>query len=255
VVSQGKRELTVVIPTYNESPNLAALFQQFALLRSTWRPSIDLLIVDDDSPDGTSRIAAELGAQAGVPTQVLVRHGRRSMGAAIVEGLRQCDTDLVCVMDADLSHPPSLLPLMLERLNGFDGVVASRYAAGGRIPHWPAHRRIISLVARAIAQGVIRTPSTDPLSGFFLLRRASIEAIPLTGLGHKPLFEILAQAELTVYEVPYVFRNRENGRSKLGTRAVLEYLRLTMSLWQRRVRTQHRPGLPEEVAPESPRDL
>ena len=250
----GEHELTVIIPTYNESANLASLFRQFALLRNTWRLPVQLVIVDDDSPDGTSRIATDLGRDWNVPTRVVVRQGPRSMGEAIVQGLRESGTTLVAVMDADLSHPPSLLPLMVERLNGFDGIVASRYAPGGRILHWPAHRRVISLLARAIAGRLVRTRITDPLSGYFLFRRASLDAIPLTGLGHKPLVEILARAELTVYEVPYVFRNRENGRSKLGARRVLEYLRLTAALARERARERRAPATPMQHGQPSRRD-
>ncbi len=222
--------LTVVVPTYNESANLAPLFREFAVLAATWRTPLKILIVDDHSPDGTARTAMHLARRWGIATRVAVRNRPRSMGAAIVEGVGQCDTDLVAVMDADLSHPPSLLPIMVERLNGFDGVVASRYAPGGRILWWPAHRRVISLVARFIAHRVIRTRSSDPLSGYFLFRKASLRGIPLTGLGHKPLLEILARAQLTLYEVPYVFRNREMGHSKLRGRGVVDYLRLAARL-------------------------
>ncbi len=224
--------LTVVIPTYNEGPNLVPLFREFAKLRGTWQVPLELLIVDDDSPDGTAQLALALGQSSGVPTRVVVRHAPRSLGGAIINGLRESATDLACVMDADLSHPPFLLPLMVERLNGFDGVVASRYAEGGRIIHWPAHRRVISLGATAMAHQVARTRCSDPLSGFFLFRRSSLTGIAITGLGHKPLLEILAQKDLAIYEVPYVFRNRENGRSKLGGRGILDYLRLTLRLWR-----------------------
>ena len=174
------------------------------------------------------------------------------MGAAIVEGLGASTTDLVGVMDADLSHPPALLPLTGERLNGVDGVIASRYAREGGIADWPARRRLISLVARALARRVIRTPSSDPLSGFFLFRRSSLRGTPLTGHGNKPLFEILARTRLTVYEVPYVFRDRRSGRSKLDLRGILAFMRLTLFLW--RTRATAEPGVrgaPEGNAPSS----
>ncbi len=232
--SEAQHKLTVVVPTYDEGPNLVALFAEFAKLRSTWKTPFEVLIVDDNSPDGSGRLAERLGADLGVPTRVVTRRPPRSLGGAIIDGLSESDTDLVCVMDADLSHPPFLLPLMMARLNGFDGVVASRYAQGGAIIHWPAHRRVISLGATSIAHRVTQTPCADPLSGYFLFRRNALKGVSISGLGHKPLLEILAQRELTIYEVPYTFRNRENGRSKLGGRGILDYLRLTVKLrWAR----------------------
>ena len=244
--------LTVVLPTYNEGGNLLVLFREFAKLRYTWDVPFELLIVDDESPDGTGGLAEDLGSRLGVRVRVVSRQPPRSLGGAIVAGLRHSATDLVCVMDADLSHPPFLLPLMVERLNGFDGVVASRYATGGRILHWPAHRRVISLGATAMAHRLIRTHSTDPLSGFFLFRRTSLRDVEISGLGHKPLLEILSQRELTIFEVPYVFRNRESGHSKLGARGILDYLRLTTHLWHERSpqAADRRP----DRAPSAPRE-
>ncbi|HYM40336.1 MAG TPA: polyprenol monophosphomannose synthase [Thermoplasmata archaeon] len=226
--------LTVVVPTYNEGANLLVLFREFAKLRGTWQVPFELLVVDDDSPDGTAALAHSLGERLGIPTRVVIRRPPRSLGGAIIDGLRESGTDLVAVMDADLSHPPFLLPLMLEQLNGFDGVVASRYMSGGRIIHWPLYRRVISLGATAMAHRIVRTPCSDPLSGFFVFRPAALQGVRISGTGHKPLFEVLAHRALTICEVPYVFRNRENGTSKLGGRGILDYLRLTMRLWHDR---------------------
>ncbi len=134
-------------------------------------------------------------------------------------------------MDADLSHPPSLLPIMVSRMNGFDCVIGTRYAQGSRIEQWPTHRRLISAVATAIATKLAKTTCTDPLSGFFLLRKSSLRGVVLSGAGSKPLFEILSQRELTLFEVPYVFANRRHGKSKLDPVRVLAYARLAGSLW------------------------
>src|SRR5207245_3378121 len=121
------------------------------------------------------------------------RPGSRGLGTAIVAGLNLCDTFLVCAMDADLSHPPILIPTLFERLNGCDGTVASRYAVGGRIADWSLHRRIISRVATRIAKSALDIRCADPLSGYFLFRTASVRGIKITGLGNKPLLEILGR--------------------------------------------------------------
>ena len=230
-----KAALTVVIPTYNERVNIDALFGEFARLKKAWPIPFDILIVDDGSPDGTREAAYNLGQRYGLDVRVHVRPGSRGLGTAIVAGLNLCDTYLVCAMDADLSHPPILIPTLFERLNGFDGTVASRYAVGGRIADWSLHRRIISRVATRIAKSALEIRCADPLSGYFLFRTASVRGTKITGLGNKPLLEILGRKGLGIFEVPYEFRNRAAGESKLTMRAILEYILLILRLhWAQR---------------------
>jgi len=223
---EERQALTIIVPTYNETPNIPPLFQEFAKLRERWDHPFHILIVDDASPDGTGSVARALGDRLGLPVTVCTRPPPRSLGGSITWGLALSEGELLCVMDADLSHPPSLLPLMLERLNGFDGVVSSRYAAGGRTSNWPRRRVAISHVATALARRIARTTCTDPLSGYFLFRKSALQNIPITGIGSKPLLEIISRTNLATYDVPYEFRNRANGRSKLRLSAIIQFVHL-----------------------------
>jgi dolichol-phosphate mannosyltransferase len=226
--------LSIVIPTYNERANLDPLFEELAQLKGKLSVPFEVLIVDDRSPDGTRETAFVAGQQHGLKVRVITREGSRGLGTAIVAGLEQCDSDLACVMDADLSHPPELLPALVANLNGFDGTVASRYASGGRIAEWTLHRKIISFVATRIVHHLLDVECADPLSGYFVLRSACVRGIPLTGLGNKPLLEILSKTEFEVFEVPYQFRNRVAGKSKLTFRAILEFIWLILCLRRER---------------------
>lgn len=218
--------LSIVIPTYNERDNIPELLSEIRALQKGLMRPLELVIVDDNSPDGTAAVAEQLGKVLDMNLRILTRNGRRSLGSAIADGLRVCRWDLVCVMDADLSHPASLVPALIETLDGVDAVIASRYAEGGRIASWPLSRRLVSLVATELARRLLRLPHHDPLSGFFLVRRSSLEGIEISGEGNKPLLEILASAGPVVKEIPYEFRNRKNGESKLDGQNIVDFIRL-----------------------------
>src|SRR3989442_14821391 len=156
--------------------------------------------------------------------------GSSPPGEAILDGIRRTDSDLVCVMDAELSHPPAVIPRLVEALDGADGGVASRYIDGSQIIRWPIIRRTISLAATCLAR-ILNPRCPDPLSGYFLFRRTCLLDARVSGIGGKPLLEILAQRPLTIREVPYAFRNRENGESKFSLRSVSEFARLVLRLW------------------------
>lgn len=244
MAGEDSSPLTVVIPTYNERSNVPRLLLEFSRVKQSLPIPFKIVIVDDASPDGTEEIALELGDRYGLRVEVHIREGTRGLGTAIATGLGRCDSELICVMDADLSHPPDLLPTLLERLNGFDGAVASRYTRGGRIARWPFHRRIISIVATKMAQSALKTLLADPLSGYFLFRNSAIQNSRVTGMGNKPLLEILGQRNLAIYEVPYEFSNRAGGKSKLTLRAIFEYIVLILRL--RLMRSSHpAPAKPE----------
>ncbi len=241
-------KLSIIIPTYAERANIEPLFSELARLKETMAIPFEVLIVDDASPDGTREAAAFFGRLYGLAVRVHVRSEVRGLGTAIVTGLTLCDSDLVCVMDADLSHPPLLLPILLERLNGFDGVVASRYANGGHIADWPFHRRLISFIATKIVHRVLDVKCADPLSGYFLFHSDSLRGLPLTGLGNKPLLEILGQRTVGIFEVPYEFHDRQAGKSKLTAQAIFEYVLLVRRL--RRVQSKGR-SISERISNES----
>ncbi len=225
--------LSIVVPTYNERENVGPLLTGLDALRRVWPGDVEVVVVDDRSPDGTAETCERLATPLGLAVRVIRRPPPRSLGRAIVEGIRQSRGDLVCVMDADLSHPPHVVVDLLHALDGADGVVASRYAPGGGLLSWPRSRRIVSLAATAFARGLVLTPCTDPVSGFFLFRRDALAGVPITGLGNKPLLEILTRKPLTVHEVPYEFRDRTRGSSKLGPRSIVDFARLVASLaWE-----------------------
>lgn len=228
--------LSIVIPTYRERENADRLLRRLASVRGDLPKDLEILVMDDDSSDGTSEAFTEVAVREDLPLRVVTRTGPRSLGKAIVEGLSQCRGDLVCVMDADLSHPPETVPLLLDALDGADGVVASRYARGGQIVSWPLHRRWISRAATALAKAWTRSECTDPVSGFFLFRRSALAGLRLSGVGNKPLLEILAAKAFFVHEVPYRFRDREHGRSKLGVEGVAAFARLLLHLGAESIR-------------------
>ncbi len=246
--------LSIVIPTFNERENAERLLTGLSAVRDRLPKDLEILIIDDQSPDGTAEAVRSTGAGADLPVRVVVRPGPRSLGKAIVEGLEESRGELICVMDADLSHPPADLPRLYDALDGADGVVASRYAEGGQVHGWPWYRRLVSFGATSLATAIVRNPCSDPVSGFFLFRRSALADIPLTGIGNKPLVEILAAKLLTIHEVPYEFRDREHGRSKLNPVGISEFAQLIAILALRLVRSGS-PGLsPQPAEPVESRD-
>lgn len=222
--------LSIVIPTFNERDNIVELVTRLRFLSTRLDRPLEVVLVDDSSPDGTAELAERLSMQLGMDLHVLAREGERSLGGAIAAGLRMCRWNLVCVMDADLSHPVDLIPSLVDALGGVDTVVASRYVSGGMIDSWPFVRRMASAVATVMARICLRVDCRDPLSGFFLIRRSLLRDATVTGEGNKPLLEILVSAKPAIREVPYQFHNRRNGKSKLDSMRVIDFVRLIARL-------------------------
>jgi len=222
--------LSLIVPTYNEAENLPELVRR---VRSAMRGySYEVIVVDDDSPDGTAEVAEALSHEC--PIKVVVRKAERGLASAVVTGFRHSAAPVLGVMDADLQHPPEQLPLLMEEIySGADLVVASRYSPGGGTVGWSIGRIFISRAATYLGRSVLsaarRTP--DPLSGFFLLRREVIDGVELRPSGYKILLEVLTRGRANrVASVPYVFHKRSKGRSKLGVREQANYLFQLMSL-------------------------
>ena len=183
----------------------------------------DLIIVDDNSPDGTGQVADDLATR--YPIKVIHRAGKLGLGTAVVEGFRASDAEIVGVIDADLSHPPALVPRMLEamRETGADFVIGSRYIPGGGTGDWPLSRELMSRFACLLARGL--TPVRDVTSGFFLVRRERAQGVTISAGGFKICLELLIRsAPRAVVEVPYVFRTRTAGESKMNLKEALGYL-------------------------------
>jgi len=194
-------------------PRLAA-----ALVAQDW----ELIIVDDGSPDGTADLA-ESYADAH-PVRVVRRPGKAGLASAVLAGFAQARGDVLLVMDADLSHPPEAVPrLTMAIADGADLAVGSRYVTGGGTEDWPLRRRVVSRAACLL--GNVLVPIRDCTSGFFAIRKSALDGVKLNPIGFKIGFEVMARAHYKkAVEVPYVFRDRELGKSKFGRREIGQYL-------------------------------
>lgn len=223
VTSSSRADLTVVIPTYNESDRLAELVNALFSAAGRANISLELVVVDDNSPDGTGKIADDLAQTHRM--QVIHRAGKLGLGTAVVAGFKVAGADVVGVMDADFSHPPALLPKMLAafRATGADVLVASRYIPGGSTPNWPFKRKLLSRGACLLARPL--SPIRDAASGFFLIRREIARRVSIKAGGFKICLELIVRGWPTkLVEIPYQFDDREAGESKMSTREAAGYL-------------------------------
>jgi dolichol-phosphate mannosyltransferase len=225
-------ELSVVVPTFNERPNMPVLVERLeaVLAGIAWQ----LIVVDDDSPDGTAQAVKAIAAKD-TRVQCLRRVRRRGLAGAVVEGALASAAPYVAVMDGDLQHDETLLPQMLEALRSgrAELVVASRYVGGAaEVEALDPVRRLGSRLANWLGQQVLRQELSDPVSGFFMIERDRVERVAtrLTTVGFKVLFDIIASqdAPIRIVELPYVFRERTAGGSKLDRRMVIDYLGLLL---------------------------
>jgi len=220
--------ISVVIPTYNEAAVIAETLRRACRALEAASEPFELIVVDDSSTDGTAELAESLAPQ--FPVRVLRRPGRLGLATAVVDGWKLARGDLLAVMDADLQHPPEVLGELVRALRapGADVAVASRYMSGGGTSDWSLVRRFASKSATHLAASVL--PWTlgnvsDPMSGMFAVRAATLDGVRLDPTGYKILLEVLAKARYrALVEVPYVFDRRGAGSSKLGGRQSFEYL-------------------------------
>lgn len=212
--------LSIVVPTFNEAGSLPKLAERLhaALADREW----ELVVVDDGSPDGTADVAEALAPR--IPVRVVRRAGKAGLASAVVAGFAAARGDVLLVMDADLSHPPEVVPALADAIaNGADLAVGSRYVKGGGVMDWPLRRRVVSRVACLMGSALV--PVRDATSGFFALRRAVVDGVKLNPIGFKIGFEVIARGRYTkVVEVPYTFRDRELGASKFGRREIIQYV-------------------------------
>ncbi len=224
-------DLTLVVPTFNERDNVALLVERLgqALEGIAW----EVVFVDDDSPDGTAGAVRALARR--LPNvRCLQRLGRRGLSSACVEGILSSAAPYVAVIDGDLQHDETLLSAMLQMLQSepLDIVIGSRFAGGGDFAAMPQRRLRISALGNRLARFVVAADLTDPMSGFFMLRRPAFDAAVrrLSGQGYKLLVDIFASSPhpLVFKELPFRFRERLYGESKLDTLVALEYLQLLL---------------------------
>jgi dolichol-phosphate mannosyltransferase len=230
--------LSIVVPTYNERDRLPELVASVFRAYASEQLDGELIIVDDNSPDGTGALADQLARQHRI--QVVHRSAKLGLGTAVVDGFAVATAPVVGVIDADMSHPPSLLPRMLAlmRQSGADVVVGSRYIPGGGTRNWPLSRLVLSRAACVIARGL--TPVRDATSGLFLIRRDLARMVRISAGGFKICLELLVRGRpASVVEVPYVFEGRTAGESKMNLKEALGYLDQLRDLY--RFKRQHPP--------------
>ncbi len=226
---QQPAPLAIVVPTYNERDRLKDVVEKIASTYSGAGIDGEIVIVDDNSPDGTGALADELAAQYRI--KVLHRAGKLGLGTAVIEGFAAASAPIVGVMDADLSHPPGLLPGMLAVMQSTsaDFVIGSRYIPGGGTHGWGLGRLLMSRFACLLARSV--TPIRDATSGFFLIRRDLVRDVRISAGGFKICLELLVRGRpASVVEVPYVFVGRTAGESKMNTKEALGYLKQLVEL-------------------------
>jgi dolichol-phosphate mannosyltransferase len=233
-------QLSIVIPTYNESGNIIKLIES---IKTNIGNSVfaEIIVVDDNSPDGTGNIVDDyikkLNNTEGKGNIVQIRpiHRKQKEGLiqAILQGIESSSGEQVLIMDADFSHPPETIPKIIESLQKNDKciIVASRYIKGSAIRGWTLKRRLLSLGANSIARFSLGMGNIkDPMSGFFAFHKKSIENIQFNTKGYKILLELLVKdKKIKVIEIPYVFTDRKTGKSKMDYMTIINYLQ---SVWK-----------------------
>ncbi len=235
-------QLSIVVPTYNESTRLEELVAGVASTLDARRIAGEIVVVDDNSPDGTGQLAERLAER--FPVRVVHREGKLGLGSAVIAGFGRARGDVLGVMDADLSHPPSALPGLFAALQALevDMVIGSRYIPGGGVRDWPWSRRAMSRLACLLARPVV--PVRDATSGLFLVRRAAVEGARISATGFKICLELLSRARVSsVAEVPFVFTDRTAGESKMSSREAVGYLVQLRDLYARRFLSGRAPRL------------
>lgn len=229
-------KFSLVIPTYNEAGGIEKLV---ATLDEVFRANGldgEIVVVDDNSPDGTGAIVDRLAAT--YPVRCLHRPGKMGLSSGVIDGWKfaRAESAALGAMDADFSHDPKVIPAMVAALaSGEYGLaIGSRYVKGGGIENWPMKRKITSLVAIALAKPL--TPVRDITSGFFLVQRSALEGVELDPIGFKIGLEVIAKAHYgRAIEVPYVFTDRVAGTSKLNQSEIFNYLRQLGRIYRMRL--------------------
>lgn len=248
---------SIIIPTYNESANILRLISEIE--KNVFDSDlVEIVIVDDNSPDGTGEIVRDYIMQrrsnvssnsrnpksaendiyedSKIRLKVIHRMQKNGLIPAIIDGVKQSYGKNVVIMDADFSHPPEVIPQMMNRLKSTPEsiIVASRYTEGGKVIGWPVRRRILSSGASTLARlGLNVRQVKDPMSGFFALRRELIESISIDTKGYKILLEILVKHKNTpVQEIPYTFTDRQIGASKMDSDVISNYLSAVWHLYR-----------------------
>jgi len=238
VEAELKPQVSIIIPTYNESQNILKVLKSIG----DFIPKnilTEAIVVDDNSPDGTGKIVDDylknVKKIAGYTINIIHRKTKNGLSSAILSGIQRATGDTIVVMDSDLSHPPQIIPKMIETLKKYqcDMVVASRYITGGQINGWNKKRKFLSKIATIIAKKGLNVKTNDPMSGFFAFRKGILKGLNFDAIGFKILLEILVKKKgLYVKEIPYTFQNRTFGSSKLDFSTIVDYLKSVWKLYR-----------------------
>lgn len=236
--ARSNAQVSIIIPTYNESENIIKVLRSIEE-HIPANTTTQAIVVDDNSPDGTGKIVEDylrsIRKFANCTIDVIHRKTKDGLSSAILRGIQSATGNTIVVMDSDLSHPPSLLPKMLDALEETkcDLVIASRYVRGGAIDGWTLRRKLVSKVATQIAKRGLGIRAKDPMSGFFAFKRQIIDGLKFDAIGYKMLLEILVKAKnVRVLEIPYTFTNRQFGSSKLDSKAIFDYVKAVWRLYR-----------------------
>ena len=215
--------VSIIIPTYNEKDNLPELVKNISSVVKKDKFDMEIVIVDDNSPDGTGDVARDLAKKYSL--QLVTRPEKSGLSSAVLDGIKSAKGDIIGVMDGDLSHDPVIIPKMIDAIARQKNqlVVGSRYIKGGKIENWPLSRRIISWVAVLIAFPF--TGIKDRTSGYFFFKRDILDGVTLDPMGFKIGLEIMVKGNYKRWkEIPYIFKNRTTGKSKMNFDEIKHYL-------------------------------
>ena len=234
----AKLKFSVVVPTYNEAGGVEKLITTLTDVFRANGLDGEIVVVDDNSPDGTGAIVDRLERE-GYPVRCLHRPGKMGLSSGVIDGwnFARADSQALGAMDADFSHDANILPRMVRALQdeGYGLAIGSRYVPGGGIANWPKRRIITSRVAIALAQPL--TPVKDITSGYFLVKREALQGVELDPIGFKIGLEVIAKAHYgRALEVPYVFTDRVAGESKLNQGEIFNYLKQLGRIYGARLR-------------------
>ena len=215
--------ISLIIPTYNERENVTSLV---ARIEKIVKQKHEIIFVDDNSPDGTAAVIHAI-VKNNKNVRLVTRKEKAGLASAVLAGFKASQGSIIVVMDADLSHPMVIVPQLVEEIEkGADIVVAGRYIKGGGTKSWPIHRKIISSGATAIAKIVLSIDISDPLSGFFAVKRSCFEKMRFRIKGYKILLNVLTDnRKAVVKEVPFVFEDRKTGKSKLSLNEIVFFIK------------------------------
>ena len=231
-------QVSIIIPTYNESENILKILHSIREIIPKNIPT-QTIVVDDNSPDGTGLIVEnylkQVKKMADNTIEIIHRKTKDGLGSAILKGIQHAKGDTIVVMDCDFSHPPQVIPKLLESIKKYqcDIAVASRYIKGGQIQGWSLKRKLMSKFATLIAKKGLGISTKDPMSGFFAFKRNVINGLNIDAIGYKILLEILVKTKnVSIKEIPYTFQDRELGSSKLSMKTVFEYYKSVWKLYR-----------------------